>query len=182
MTLATSGTMSIGGTTATRSINLELGRSATANSSLNETDLRSLAGVSSGAISLSNFYGKSSSLDSQTVTVGYQEGSQYVASQYGFTNYIFTYGSISDGTSNLDSGAPITRLSWSSANIVQFMVSGNRANSGWTSMSINGQTFTRSSATYSYNSGDNYTHWYWQSVTTNPFGTTVGATRVATWV
>ena len=57
MTLATSGTMSIGGTTTDRSINVELGRSATATSSLGETDLRSLAGVSSGAISMSNFYG-----------------------------------------------------------------------------------------------------------------------------
>jgi hypothetical protein len=39
---------------------LELGRAATATSSLNETALRTLAGVASGAISLSNFYGKSS--------------------------------------------------------------------------------------------------------------------------
>lgn len=59
MALVSSGTISIGGTTTNRSINLELGRSATATSSLNETDLRNLAGVSSGTISLSNFYGKS---------------------------------------------------------------------------------------------------------------------------
>jgi hypothetical protein len=51
--------MSIGGSTTNRSINLELGRSATATSSLNESALRTLAGVASGAISLSNFYGKS---------------------------------------------------------------------------------------------------------------------------
>jgi hypothetical protein len=38
---------------------LELGRAATATSSLNEEALRTLAGVASGAISLSNFYGKS---------------------------------------------------------------------------------------------------------------------------
>jgi hypothetical protein len=43
-----------------RSINLELNRVATATSSLNEVDLRTLAGVASGTISLSNFYGKSS--------------------------------------------------------------------------------------------------------------------------
>ena len=45
MTLASSGEMSIGGTTANRSINLELGLAATANSSLNQTNFRSLAGV-----------------------------------------------------------------------------------------------------------------------------------------
>lgn len=59
MTLAASGTMSIGGSTSTRSINLELGRAAGATSSLGETALRNLAGVPSGAISMSNFYGKS---------------------------------------------------------------------------------------------------------------------------
>ena len=60
MPLAASGEMSIGGSTATRSINLELSRAAGATSSLGETALRNLAGVASGAISISNFYGKSS--------------------------------------------------------------------------------------------------------------------------
>jgi hypothetical protein len=59
MTLANSGTMSIGGSTANRSINLELGRAAGATSSMGESALRTLAGVASGAISMSNFYGKS---------------------------------------------------------------------------------------------------------------------------
>ena len=59
MALESSGTMSIGGSTSGRSINLELGRSATATSSLNETDLRNLAGVASGEISIDDFYGAS---------------------------------------------------------------------------------------------------------------------------
>ena len=59
MTLASSGEMSIGGTTANRSINVELGLSATANSSLNQANFRSLAGVASGQISMSDFWGKS---------------------------------------------------------------------------------------------------------------------------
>ena len=50
MTLASSGTMSIGGTTTDRSINLELGRSATATSSMGETALRDLAEVSTGCL------------------------------------------------------------------------------------------------------------------------------------
>jgi len=60
MGLENSGTMSIGGSTVGRSINLELGRSATATSSLNDSALRDLAGISSGAISIGSFYGKSS--------------------------------------------------------------------------------------------------------------------------
>lgn len=60
MPLNASGPISIGGSTAGQSINLELGRAAGATSSLNESALRTLAAVPSGAISLSNFYGKSS--------------------------------------------------------------------------------------------------------------------------
>ena len=61
MTLNASGPISLGGSTAGQSINLELSKSATAQVSLNDTDVRTLAGVASGAIVMpTNFYGKSS--------------------------------------------------------------------------------------------------------------------------
>lgn len=53
MTLQSSGAISLA------NINTELGRSSTATISLGETAVRNLAGVASGAISLSNLYGKS---------------------------------------------------------------------------------------------------------------------------
>ena len=53
MTLQASGAIAIS------DINVELGRASTYNSNLNESALRTLAGVPSGAISLSSFYGKS---------------------------------------------------------------------------------------------------------------------------
>ena len=59
MALNPSGQISIGGPTVGQSINLELNLSATANSSLDQANFRNLAGVPAGAISLSNFYGKS---------------------------------------------------------------------------------------------------------------------------
>lgn len=59
MPLNNSGPLSFGGTTVGQSINLELGVSATATASINSTAFRNLAGVPSGQISLSNFYGKS---------------------------------------------------------------------------------------------------------------------------
>ena len=65
MPLNTSGTLSIGGSTVGQSINLELNRAATASSNLNETPLRTLAGVASGQISISNFYGKANDITSQ---------------------------------------------------------------------------------------------------------------------
>lgn len=62
MALNSSGTMSMGGSTAGQSINLELGYSSTATISLNDTAARTLAKIASGTISLSDFYGKSKEL------------------------------------------------------------------------------------------------------------------------
>ena len=62
MTLNASGPISLGGATVGQSINLELGQAATATASINATNFRTLAGVASGQISLSNFYGKSNTI------------------------------------------------------------------------------------------------------------------------
>ena len=60
MAMNASGAISLGGATAGQSINLENGQSATATVSLNDSAVRSLAGVPSGAIVMpTNFYGKS---------------------------------------------------------------------------------------------------------------------------
>jgi hypothetical protein len=60
MALNASGTISMGGATTGQSINLELGQSATATIGLNDSNVRTLLGKSSGAIALSDGYGKSS--------------------------------------------------------------------------------------------------------------------------
>ena len=68
MALVTSGLIAIGGTGAVytnRSINLELSLAYNANSNLNQSNFRSLAGVASGTISLSDFYGKSAATNTQ---------------------------------------------------------------------------------------------------------------------
>ena len=63
MTMVSSGPISLGGTATTsglnQSVNVELGRSGTASINMNESAVRTLAAVPSGAISMSNFYGKS---------------------------------------------------------------------------------------------------------------------------
>jgi hypothetical protein len=59
-----SGAISLGGAVAGQSINLENGFSATAQVSLNDTAVRNLAGVASGAITMpTNFYGKSNTVN-----------------------------------------------------------------------------------------------------------------------
>jgi hypothetical protein len=60
MPLNSSGQLSLGGATAGESVNLELGKAATAFITMNDTDLRTLFGIGAGAISMSNGYGKSS--------------------------------------------------------------------------------------------------------------------------
>jgi hypothetical protein len=61
MALNASGPISLGGSTTGQSINLELGQGATDTVSLNDASVRTLAGVSSGEITMpTNFYGKSS--------------------------------------------------------------------------------------------------------------------------
>lgn len=71
MTLAASGQIGIGGTSP-RSINLELGLSATAQADINTSTYRTLAGKASGQIAWSDFYGKS---NFSGVTHTYNSGS-----------------------------------------------------------------------------------------------------------
>ena len=81
MPLNPSGAISLGGPTAGQSIAVELGLSPTASISLNQTDVRTLAGVPSGTIIMpTNFYGKSSWLPTQQgiVAFGGAEGSTIV--------------------------------------------------------------------------------------------------------
>jgi hypothetical protein len=74
--MVSTGPISLGGTATTgglnQSVNVELGRSGTATINMNESAVRGLAGVASGAISISNFYGKSSAF-AATISSSQQE-------------------------------------------------------------------------------------------------------------
>ena len=138
MTLASSGTMSIGGTTQDRSINLELKRSATATSSMGETSLRDLADVSSGTISMSNFYGKSYYKWFNTVTIGNVQAFGQTFEGYGSVgnpSNPTTFGSTTDTTCDLYSTAPSWALYHVNNNATQFFVFDTAGtptgNAGW---------------------------------------------------
>ena len=62
MPLNASGPISLAGATAGQSVALELGRTATTTTSLNESAVRTLLGVASGAISMSSAYSKANAL------------------------------------------------------------------------------------------------------------------------
>ena len=134
---------------------------------------------SSGAIALRQFGGHSappSILDTQTVGIGVRNDYGYVSTGYRGTSN--TVGSVSDGTSNLYSGAAIKDIYHiSTLNRVYFSVLGSLSNSGWTTMTIGSTSFTRSSASFTTSGGN--TTWYWASISSHPF-TGIGSISV-TW-
>jgi len=165
MALASSGTMSIGGTTTDRSINLELGRSATATSSMGETDLRTLAGVASGAISMDDFYGASASLWTTGISTGSRTSGLNVYTGYG-TILSTSFGATTDATCDLYTPLIGSDPAWEFYSVnsgntffrVLDTESAPLGNAGWTTLKIyNGTddtgtllaTKTRTSLTYS---------------------------------
>jgi hypothetical protein len=179
MALQTSGAISL------NEIHVEAGGTSGTLCTINDSDIRALISASSEAqMSFDDWYGASSSLDTQTVTS--QISGTYGSSQY-FQGYRSgVHGSISDGTCNFKSGATIINLYSShfySTDRVFFELTGNHANSGFTTMSFNGNNYARTAATYSYQSASNKTQWYWTDPTGgNPFGHTSGSLDVTvTW-
>lgn len=170
MTLASSGTMSIGGTTTDRSINLEIKRSATATSSMGETSLRDLAEVSSGAISMSNFYGKSYYDWSPTVTIG--SFTYFGQSFVGYAPNIGgnQVGSTNDTSCDLYSTTPtwgFYHVNNGNANFYVYDTAGTpTGNAGWSNVDVyvgqqdtSGTSYTtiaRTSASYSTQTGLRY--------------------------
>ena len=137
MALAGSGTMSIGGSTATRSINLELSRSATATSSMGETALRTLAGVSSGAISMSNFYGKSDNLWALGMVADSLTSNNVQFHGFGLSP---AHGSTNDTSCNLFSTTPTWYLRSTFTSPAGFYVNDTvgtpTGNAGWTTCKV----------------------------------------------
>jgi hypothetical protein len=89
MAMVNSGPISLGGTATTsglnQSVNVELGRSGTASINMNESAVRTLAGVPSGAISMSNFYGKSNRVTAN-ITIS-ADTSDYILNTAKVTGY-----------------------------------------------------------------------------------------------
>ena len=77
MALNGSGAISLAGTTVGQSIACELGCSGTGQIDINRADVRTLAGVASGQISFSSFYGKSSAPPAPTTLGQVYEGGYY---------------------------------------------------------------------------------------------------------
>lgn len=115
------------------------------------------------------------------IEAGYGEFSQFP----GVTSTVsIPYGSLPDTSINLNNGnESIRRLACIGTEnniykqvILEVKGGNNRDDGGWTTLQIGGYTFKRSSATYTSGSYLNTRKWAW-SVSSNPFGTSAGATR-----
>ena len=117
MTLQSSGAISLG------NVNTELGRSSTATISLGETAVRTLAGVSSGAIALSNLYGKSN-VPPVTFTPdgGTSAGTRVILEDTGqlsasltiscTESAVWTWTELGSGTASVSSGGSATSITF----------------------------------------------------------------------
>jgi len=119
----------------------------------------------SGQIKITDFYGAANLVWTTNLTVGQLVGKFNTITGYDSASAI---GSLSDTSVDFLGGAFCEGISHgSAANVLAFYVTGNKANSGFTTMTINGNNYNRTSATYGYNSDGDFTQWAWSS--SNPF-------------
>ena len=132
----------------------------------------------SGAISLTNFFGavKETSTDNYTINIASGSTGGFFTS-YGFSSAAtgFSIGSISANTIGFTGfNVTIEGVYWT-ANKIFFRASSNPGNSGWTSMTVGSTTFNRTDAA-TYVSGTIAT-WSWTS--SNVMGTS--GTQTVSW-
>lgn len=163
MALNSSGPISLGGSTSGQSVNLELGKSATAQISMNDAAVRTLTGKSSGAVIMpTDFYGKSTAFQyTGTITQGTNTSGSFTT--YGYRAGLGV-GSISPSNTYLDPpvGA-IYRLAAGSDPttyyIVVVMNGNNLPKNFWNTLTLGGAYSINSSAFTAFSSDSISAQW-----------------------
>lgn len=172
MALQTSGMISL------NDMHVEAGGTTGTACTINDSDIRGLIGASSGAaMDFADWYGASGSLDTQVVTVE-RKTVYFLARAGAYVGSPFNLGSITDGTCDFKSNATVKGIMWSNQDggYLQFILDGVQSNSGFTTMTVNGTSYSRSSAVFSSSSTST---WKWSGVP-DPF-TANGTTTTVTW-
>ena len=119
-------------------------------------------------------------VDTQTVTIGV-----YNSTRYGYSSLSPAFGSISDGTSNVYSGAAIEGAYWDTTQDsfrLQINSTSQLANSGWSGIKFqDGLFLARNAAASSYISYITTTQWYWSGVTSSPWNGATSGTKTITF-
>jgi hypothetical protein len=172
MALQTSGAISL------NQIHVEAGGSSGTIASINDADIRGLISKGSGAtMSFNEWYGASSSIDSQTMYVGsfapfaYYTGTWYGAISTSTTSTAttsFDYGSLSSGYCAFRSGNPYRNFYFRSqagngtASGFLLAIQGHGTNTGWTTLDANNlagsSTIYRTNCTY-INQSNGWSYW-----------------------
>jgi hypothetical protein len=134
-------------------------------------------------VSLSDFYGLSASVDTQIVTVGTKTVFNTAYIGFAEISVFYSWGSIDDGDCAFKSEANIQGIykvdddtnDWHD---LYFILDGQHANSGFVTMTVNSNNYTRLSATWAQTASTTY--WKWGVGSTNPFGVTSG-NKTVTW-
>ena len=127
-------------------------------------------------MSFNEWYGASSSLDSDTMTAG--SATIFYNTWTGFQDFTSpNIGSMS-GTFSPKSASYAGRWHIQGAGTITFRLHGTHTNADWTSMTVAGSTYTRTSASFTQTGGD--TQWSWSGVSSSPFSS--GTSYTVTWL
>ena len=161
MALQTSGAISL------NQIHIEAGGTSGTTVSLNDSDIRSLGGVASGAIDFADFYGASLT---HTLVQGSNGGINFGYSAGFGGNPAFSGSSLTPSTLN---GVTVIALYFTNvtvkgntARVLELMLDGNRASNFFASItdtpgSLPNQPLTSGNASRQYVSQYDYTRYYW---------------------
>ena len=183
MPLNTSGPISLGGATVGQSINLELSQSATATVSLNDANVRSLAGVPSGAIIMpTNFYGKAVYV-APTFTTGTEQSSVIGgagANRIANGNVIVAQTTSSGGNNNTLFFRALTvanaTMTWGAETAINFANCNGGTNTG-----IIGTGSIMTGRLYNQNGPyDGFNSYYYKPITLSSFQTVNWGSTIAT--
>lgn len=164
MALQSSGAISL------NDVHLELGAASGTSLSMNDTDVRALAGVASGGYGMNSFYGKSASSQARITSVGRGvDGwgpSKYGWAASGKSNYFHaensstaqSFGSISATTGLITSGTLhcIQAANYYNGDYHLEIASSRSSNGGWTSVSIYSSANTATKYTFTRSSADHF--------------------------
>jgi len=161
MALQSSGAISF------NNINVELGVAGTTQASLGQASFRTLAGVASGEISMSNFYGKSAGT-TYSFTYPYSYYSDNEGNAESFSVYYNFNGAESKLVNNVNVLAVSQIFNYIRTEFdLTVVLDGHRAQNFFTSVSGNGRTLNTSAASHAQTfiqQGGAATYWSWYSL------------------